>query len=103
MMDTNLNGFTVTAVLYGEHPSLARRCLGTIAMDADPNLCRSVRVGLNAVGPISRSHALTALRHLPESVQVLVYDCGEHNRLKYPLLRKMLYDPKHPVFTPYIM
>lgn len=99
-----MNGFTVFCLLYGNHPQLAARCVGSIAYKIDPTLCRSIRVGLNAVSPATRTIVRELLSEIvPLEVEVLVYDAGEHNRLKYPLMRKMFYDRKHPIVTPFTM
>jgi len=99
-----MNGFTVFVLLYGDHLELARRSLGSIAYNCDPALCRSIRVGMNAVSDRSRAAALELLTTIvPAGVETLVYDAGPHNRLKYPMMRKMFNDPKHRVVTPHTM
>lgn len=95
-------GFTVAAVCYGDNPSLARRCLGSVLANLDPSRVASVRVGLNDASPLTRGQVLSTLRRVPPEVEALVYDCGPHNRLKYPLMRKLLYDRTNPVVTPFL-
>lgn len=102
-----VNGFSVTAVLFGDHVDLAERCLRPLVSSLDPTLVKSVRVGLNAVGSPTRGYVRAALDAVANrfngAIEPLLYNCGEHNRLKYPLLRKMLYDSQHPILTPFVM
>src|ERR1039458_9059973 len=97
------NGFTVSVVCFGDHYELAHRCLAHLIVALDFRYVFSVRVALNNVGSRTRDFVFSALSQLKEVHEVLIYDAGSFNRLKYPMLRKMLYDPDHPVVTPYFM
>lgn len=100
MEDALPAGFTACALLYGDYPRLARRCLGSIVHRLDPALVPDLRVLLNAVSPAARDAAVEILRGVPADTRVLVYD-SPVNRLKYPMMRKALYDQARPVVTPY--
>ncbi len=94
--DEMSNGFTVFALFYGDHTLLARRCLHSITRAIDRSLVHSVRVALNACSEATREYVYTKLEAI--GVPVLIYD-SEVNRLKYPMMRKMFYDPARPVTT----
>ena len=98
-----MNGFTVSVVCFGDHFKLHHRCLGSLVNNIDTGLVRSLRIGLNAVCPDTLPLVDSVARLLPPEMQVLVYNAGEYNRLKYPMLRKMFFDPQHPVLTPFTM
>lgn len=87
--------FTVNVLVYGPHADLAGRCLDGIVKAADPALVTDIRVGLNAVTPETR---LTVVGHAEASrVPVHLYEeSGGRNVMKYPLMRRMLYDPARP-------
>ncbi len=99
---TDMNGFTVACLLFGDHHELAKRCLWSIQDAWDPELCRSLRVGLNAVCPRTREVVREILDRLPPETEVLVYD-SPVNRFKYPMMRKMLHDPVNPVMSQFVM
>jgi len=85
----NTEGFDVCVLCYGDHPELADRCLSSIVSRCRMPEVKTVRVGLNAVAPITRKLVCDLLRKLPMSLGVMVFDAGEANRLKYPMMRKM--------------
>lgn len=91
---------TVGVLLYGEHTDLARRCLGSIVERLTPDQIE-LRVGLNAVCPSTLEFVLELVGdgHLQED---MIYESTE-NIHKYPMMRRMLYDPDHPMVTPYFM
>lgn len=88
--------FSVNALVYGNHPELAARCLGSIANSYDKSLVAEVRVGMNAACEATRDLVFSAMESAP--VPFLVYEepTGA-NVMKYPLMRRMLYDPQHPI------
>ena len=96
----DVNGFTVCVLLYGDHLPYAKRVLGSILATATVPLVRSLRVGMNAVSADTRQWVYAQLR--AHACLSLVYDSQE-NRYKYPMMRRMLYDPNDPVITPWVM
>lgn len=94
--------FTLFVLCYGDNPHLAHRCLSSISDRLDPNRVKSVRIGLNKPSldtlDVVEEHAVS----MSKKVEVLIYNPGK-NVMKYPLMRKMFYDPDHPIDTPYIM
>jgi len=93
-----MNGFTVCFLFYGDHPALARRCLGSVARTLDPAFVTQLRVGLNAVCRETRDYVLSTLSDLP--VPSLVYESST-NVWKYPLMRRMFHRPS--IVTPFTM
>lgn len=91
---------TVTAIFYGPYPDLARRCLDSILDTVEPAIVLGLRIGLNAACEETRQYVHEALAS--SLVPALLYD-SPVNRMKYPLLRKMLHDPDHPLNTPFVM
>lgn len=96
-----VNGFTVAMLGYGQHPELVTRCLDSLISAMDPSYVLSLRVGLNAACPLTRAAAYR-LASAAVCREVLVYDNPE-NGLKYPMMRRMLYDETHPVVTPWFV
>lgn len=93
--------FTTFALLYGDYPELARRCLGSL--HELPRDRVEVRLGVNGVPDDSETRAV-------------IEDCVHQGYLsrsnicestdnihKYPLMRRMFHDPDNPITTPYTM
>jgi hypothetical protein len=99
-MNLQQGKFTVFALTYGNHTKLARRCFQSIADRVDPSRVDSIRIGFNAVTDETLLAARDIFADCP--VPVLGYNPGT-NVMKYPLMRKMFYDPDHPVKTEYVM
>ena len=95
-----MNGFSVHVLLYGNYLKLAKRCLGSIIETRDNDLIGELRVGLNEVAPETRKLVIEGLKDLP--FPVWIYECRK-NALKYPLMRRMFYDPTRLITLPYIM
>lgn len=95
-----MNGFSVHVLLYGNYLKLAKRCLGSIIETRDNDLIGELRVGLNEVVPETRKLVIEGLKDLP--FPVWIYECKK-NALKYPLMRRMFYDPTRRITLPYIM
>lgn len=88
---------SICVLLYGPHPELARRVLGSIVGSDPPEyVVTDLRIGLNAVSPETRDYVFhlagTQLLHLP----VTIYE-PPRNVGKYPLMRRMFYDPRQPL------
>src|SRR3954465_12508819 len=94
--------FSINVLLYGDHPDLALRCLSSIQARFEPALVSDVRVGVNAVGNRTSEILTEFARTLPAVVHVY-RDRERRNVLKYPLMRKMLYDPERPVAADRVM
>ncbi len=94
--------FTVAVLAYGDHPALLDRCLSSLAQRADWSHVAEVRLGFNAVSEATRQTALKWAAELP--VKVLAFEpTDRQNVCKYPLMRRMLYEPGYEVQTPHFM
>lgn len=88
--------FSVNVLVYGDHPELAARCLGSIVNSWHAGLIAEIRVGMNAACAATRDLVLSTMR--TAAVPFLVYEeVAGANVMKYPLMRRMLYDPGHPI------
>lgn len=92
--------FTLAVLMYGDHPELAERCLGSLQKYADWSQVNHLRIGLNAVSNRTKDviHGLFD----NASVPVLVFDQST-NVYKYPLMRRMLFTHSYPIRSPYLM
>jgi len=98
--------FTIAALFYGDHPDLARRCLGSILANVPPFVVATIRLGLNAISPATR----VVLDELQAQYQAnwtfIEYEAaaaGPVPTTKYPTMRRILYDPVQPIQTPYLV
>jgi hypothetical protein len=86
--------FTVCALLYGNYPDLARRCLEPVF-----ELCGSgrvdLRIGMNEVSEETRDYVADSA---PSDAEVISAD---PQILKYPMMCRLFYDK--PVSTDYVM
>jgi hypothetical protein len=89
--------FSVNLLVYGNYPELAARCLGSIVKTADPTLVAEVRVGMNEVCDATRDLVTAAMDSSPVPFYVYEEKKSGANVLKYPMMRRMLYDPQHPL------
>lgn len=94
--------FTVLILTYGDHQPLAQRCLKSIIASADWSLIADVRIGCNAVTEATVAYLQDAQLNV-QAPCWLVHERRGANVGKYPLMRRMLYDPEHPITTPYVM
>ena len=92
-------GITVCVLLYGNFPELAARCLLPMANNIPP--ASGIRIGLNVVSDATLD-VVRALAGSRPAKSVIVYN-SPVNRLKYPMMRKMFYDPAFPITTRAIM
>jgi len=60
-----------------------------------------LRVGINAGSDELRSYVRNTLSRSP--VRALLYDASPHNRYKYPVMRRMLYDGDNPITATHVM
>lgn len=82
--------FSVCVLLYGDHASLAARCLNSIASGTVRRV-RDYRVGLNAVSAETRNFAYAwAEERRKAGIPVYIFETPI-NRYKYPIMRRMLY------------
>lgn len=84
--------FTACVLLYGDHPELAERTLGSLR----PFPLR-VRIACNAVS--AATHAV--VRKLAAELQIEMLIATDANSFKYPMMRRLFYDL--PLQTPYVM
>lgn len=85
--------FSVNVLLFGDFPHLARRVLGSLVATLDKAVVAEVRLCLNAVCPATEAEAERAAHWL--GVPCYLYR-PDRVAYKYPLMRKLLYDPAHP-------
>jgi hypothetical protein len=90
--------FTVCMLLFGEHPQLARRLLGSVLRPAWAAHFPDLRIGLNAVCPETADVVQAACRSWPGPFRV--YQSTE-NIDKYPMMRRMLHE--QPLEQPFTM
>lgn len=94
--------FSVNALLYGNYPELAERCLNSLERMFHKGYVKEFRIGLNAVSTRTKSIATTFAQK--STVTCLLYEPnGGRNVGKYPLMRRMFYDPAYPVMPKYLM
>lgn len=95
--------FSICVLLYGDHLSLAERCLSSIS--GTPGFADNVadvRLGLHALGSYSRHFVMRWSRELAaQGTQVLHY-VPRNNIYKYPTMRRMVHDRENPV-SDYVM
>lgn len=93
--------FSVNVLVYGAHTGLAMRCLNSIVDTLDTAVAGELRIGMNAVSEQTRRFVIDQV--MPDCpVRCLVYEATRGmeygvNALKYPMMRRMLYDPQYPV------
>lgn len=95
------NDFTIGILLYGEYTNLGHRCINSIAEECREVFPRDVRVGLNQVCNRTSIYVDALVEQgwlLPKNV----YRSAE-NIHKYPMMRRMFYDPDNPIETKYVM
>ena len=92
--------FTVGLLCYGDHRSLAERCLGSIVQSADWSLIQDVRVAANAASPELRRYLRYTLARLPVPSYLVT---SETNAGKYPLMRVMFASARLPLAADYFM
>jgi len=85
--------FTVCVLLYGDHTSLARRCLEPVFKLCESGLVE-LRIGLNEVSDETSNY-------VTERRDSAVFYESDPQIFKYPMMRRMLYE--QPVTTDYVM
>lgn len=96
--------FNIGVLFYGDYPALAERCLKplTESINRGRTYVADVRIGLNACSPAT----LAVLKTFKDSCQVpvITYRPEQNKNVgKYPLMRRMLYDPVMPQPADYWM
>lgn len=84
---------TICVLCHGEYFGLHQRCLESIRKTV-PREFMDLRVAMVQVGSKTKRY----VRRLEPDHMYLI----EKPQLKYPVMRKMLWDPKKPVTTPYV-
>ena len=95
--------FTLCVLLYGEHTNLAHRCLYSIKNSVDWSLIADVRIGLNAVCTQTRDLSHLFARQAERPVYIYQEATQGKNVYKYPMMRRMFYDPAHPIKSKWVM
>lgn len=88
--------FTACVLLYGDYPQLATRCLNDRLIALTDTV--ELRVAMNQCSDATKR----VVQPLVDAGKIhRLYDSPE-NRLKYPVIREMLYG-ENPISTPYMM
>lgn len=95
-------GFSVNALFYGDHTPLAARLLKGFLATADWSLIDDVRFAFNAVAEKTRQCVTAVADSLPVPCHIYEERNGR-NVGKYPLVRRMFYDPVRPITSSRIM
>lgn len=93
--------FTVCALLYGDFPHLAERCLKPLLPLVDHGLI-DLRVGCNQISPQTERYLTLALVGRVDRIEVVR---SEENILKYPMMRLLFgIEGRLPrIETPWVM
>ncbi len=97
--------FSVCLLAYGDYPALAQQALGSILRTAAADLIQDIRIGFNAVSLATRRAVRETVAHhwsLQRQV-IFVQEQGGRNVGKYPLMRRLFYDPKLPPLADFVM
>lgn len=94
--------FSIQVLLYGDHHQLARRCLESIVASADWSLISDLRVGCNEICGETAAYLADVFRRVPVPSYAYAERTGR-NVLKYPLMRRMFYDPRVPMRAQHVM
>lgn len=94
--------FSVNVLVFGSHTDLAKRCLNSILTQLDTELVQEIRVGMNSASPETRDFVYSTMSKAPCPFYVYEETSGR-NVMKYPMMRKMLYDTQYPVKTKNVM
>jgi hypothetical protein len=86
--------FTIFVLCYGNYPELARKCLSGI-LETVPAERMDLRIAANACSPAT----LDYLRTVPASALYI----SSENQFKYPMMRRMFWDPQRPITTNYVV
>lgn len=91
---------SICVLLYGDHPELAKRCLGTLgmALASGARYVHDVRLGLNVVDDVTRAYVEEWTQTVWDKhrFRVLFY-IPDQQVAKYPLMRRMFYDEYNPL------
>lgn len=94
--------FSVNVLLYGDHPNLATRCLQSLTQLNVLDAVAEFRIGLNGVSWSTRKAAVDFA--IKVKTRCHVYEpLDAQNVGKYPLMRRMFYDPARPVTADNVM
>lgn len=93
--------FTIFVLLYGSYPDLAARCLSSIVRACYALVPHGIRIGCNAIAPATESY-LQAMLKGNWITEKNIYRAAQ-NCHKYPMMRRMFYDPQNPITTPFTM
>jgi len=91
--------FTICVLVYGDHAPLARRCLSSIL--TLPRQQFKLRIGLNAASDETQAYVGELITQGDVASRACYF--SDENVYKYPMMRRMFYDPDNPLDTPYVM
>jgi hypothetical protein len=90
--------FSVCALTYGDHPKLIERLLRSLRSSGAAPFLQDLRIGFNAVSPQTRELVFEQLGNQWLETPCYVYEPEQGDNVgKYPLMRRMFYDPVRPL------
>jgi hypothetical protein len=91
--------FTLSALCFGDYEELGIRLFRSWGDYADFGLVSDIRIGLNAVPEAIQQVYFRYLKTIiPQTLPVTFYSEKDNNNVgKYPLMRRMFYDPEAPI------
>lgn len=89
---------TIFVLMYGDYPDMHKQCLNSILSTIPPGQ-REIRIGCNEVC----QETLTYLTRLHSQNHIQMVYNNPQNGKKYPMMRKMFYDPEHPITTKWVV
>lgn len=94
--------FTVAALAYGDHPELISRCLDSFENLSGWEMVQEIRLGGNELSRRSREAIEARADLLCDKATTVLYTAEQHGR-KYPMMRRMFFDARWPIRTPYVV
>jgi len=97
--------FSICVLLYGNYPDLARRCLESIeqSLREGKDFVADIRLGLNAVAPPVFDYVQEWAKQTAAKYRLpVILFLPPHNVGKYPLMRRMFFQPSFPLAN-YVM
>jgi hypothetical protein len=89
---------TIFVLMYGAYHDLHKQCLNSILSTTPPGQ-REIRIGCNEVCP----ETLQYLSRLKDQNHVQLVYVNPVNGKKYPMMRRMFWDPEHPIDTKWLL
>jgi hypothetical protein len=98
-----VSDLSICVLLYGDHRDLATRCLGSITLSDVSEIqskVQDIRVGLNDLSRENEAYVNLWAAKASKACRfpIITYKRkGSKKPVKYPMMRRMFYDPKRPM------